>query len=336
MPLDSKRYWREGLKYLPPLAGIVIMAIAGGLAFTSARSTSIDHARAHAPALVARTPSLPPVAPQTFEQLAPERALAINASVPFSSLPNPAASPFKIGGANAADHARALTCLTMAVYYEAASQSDEGQAAVAQVVLNRLRNPLFPKTVCGVVFQGSTLPTGCQFTFTCDGSLNRRPSASGWKRAGQIAERALGGYVQKDVGEATHYHTMWVVPYWQATVVKVAQIGAHIFYRWPGDLGRPGAFRAEYAGAEPLPGGAAGLVNDLPASASAAPAAPPPRELAVADTPAVTVTAPTASVEVAAVALQKPQVLADDLRPGADGYFGRPSTPQRLPMASRW
>jgi Cell Wall Hydrolase len=165
--------------------------------------------------------------------------------------PNPAAQPFTLLEANPFDQIRARTCLTMAVYYEAASQGDLGEAAVAQVVLNRLRNPLFPKTVCGVVFQGSRLPTGCQFTFTCDGSLARAPDPRGWKKAGEVAARALNGYVVASVGEATHYHTIWVVPYWQSSVEKIAQIGAHIFYRWAGPLGKPAAFGGVYAGGEP-------------------------------------------------------------------------------------
>ncbi|HEY2661460.1 MAG TPA: cell wall hydrolase [Caulobacteraceae bacterium] len=190
---------------------------------------------------------------QTYEDLTPQQAALINASIPFSVLPNAAARPFRFPADAANDRARALACLTMAVYYEAASESDEGQAAVAQVVLNRVRHPLFPKSVCGVVFQGSTLPTGCQFTFTCDGSLGRRPSQAGWTRAQKVAQRALGGYVLKRVGEATHYHTQWVVPYWQPTLVKLTQIGAHIFYRWMGGSGLPGSFRGEYAGFEPAP-----------------------------------------------------------------------------------
>jgi spore germination cell wall hydrolase CwlJ-like protein len=194
-----------------------------------------------------------PVAPQTFEQVTPQQAQLVNAAVPFSTLPNPAAAPFTLRDASPTDRARALTCLTLAVYYEAASESAQGEAAVAQVVLNRMRNPIFPKSVCGVVLQGSSLPTGCQFTFTCDGSLARRPSEAGWKRASQIAERALNGYVEKDVGEATHYHTTWVVPYWQTSVVKLTQIGAHIFYRWKGGLGLPGAFATRYAGGEIAP-----------------------------------------------------------------------------------
>src|SRR3546814_17214212 len=82
------------------------------------------------------------------------------------------------------------------------------------IVLNRVRHPAFPKTVCGVVFQGSERSTGCQFTFTCDGALTRRFSDAAWDRARDIAKAALTGHVAKAVGYATHYHTDWVVPYW--------------------------------------------------------------------------------------------------------------------------
>ena len=193
-------------------------------------------------------------APQRFEQVSPEQAAVINANVPISRLPNPAAGPFTMAGASAADQANALTCLAMAVYYEAATQPPDGQAAVAQVVLNRVRNAHYPKSVCGVVFQGSELPTGCQFTFTCDGSLKRSPNPTLWRRAQEVAQRALGGYVQSTVGLATHYHTVWVVPYWQSTVLKVGQIGAHVFYRMEGGLGVPAAFSGRYSGAESIPG----------------------------------------------------------------------------------
>jgi spore germination cell wall hydrolase CwlJ-like protein len=223
---------------LPPPRGHLDGHYAGHL--TTSAATSLD-------------PSIDAVPPQAFAQVTPEQALAINASIPMSLAPNPAAPPFRLVASDPVDQLRAQTCLTLAVYYEAASQGDEGEAAVAQVVLNRLRNPVFPKTICGVVFQGSTLPTGCQFTFTCDGSLNRPANPAGWKRASQVAERALGGYVEPLVGQATHYHTVWVVPSWQSTVDKVAQIGAHIFYRWSGPRGRLGAFGFAYAGAEPLP-----------------------------------------------------------------------------------
>jgi hypothetical protein len=127
----------------------------------------------------------------------------------------------------------------------------DGQRAVAQVVLNRLRHPAYPNSVCGVVFQGSERSTGCQFTFTCDGALARTPHPVLWQRARKIAEAALAGFVYKPVGWATHYHTNWVVPYWSSSLVKAAIVGTHIFYRWTGGWGTGPAFRTGYAGAEP-------------------------------------------------------------------------------------
>jgi spore germination cell wall hydrolase CwlJ-like protein len=227
----------------------------GNLSLLPARGQPARHLATREAALVTASANLAAsqVPLSTFEPVTPEQAQLLNANVPISTLPNPPADPFRLITANPIDRTAALTCLTMAVYYEAGNQGDPGEAAVAQVVLNRLRNPLFPKSVCGVVFEGSTLSTGCQFTFTCDGSLNRRPSQFGWKKAGQVAERALDGHVQPLVGEATHYHTIWVVPYWQSSLIKVTQIGAHIFYRWPGPLGMPVSFRGQYEGLERVP-----------------------------------------------------------------------------------
>jgi Cell Wall Hydrolase len=189
--------------------------------------------------------------PLRFREVPPQDALAINAAVPVSDLPNPAARAFAAAYAGAPDRLRALECLTAAVYYEAAVESTDGQRAVAQVVLNRARHPAYPASVCGVVFQGSARSTGCQFTFTCDGSLARTPSAAGWARAKRVAADALAGHVYKPVGWATHYHTNWVVPYWSSSLVKLANVGTHIFYRWEGGWGKPGAFRRAGAGAEP-------------------------------------------------------------------------------------
>jgi hypothetical protein len=121
---------------------------------------------------------------------------------------------------------------------------------VAQVVLNRMRHPAYPKSVCGVVYQGSARTTGCQFTFTCDGSLRWKPEPALWRQARAVAERALDGYVDKQVGSATHYHAQYVAPYWAPTLVKMKQVGAHIFYRWTGPWGEPGAFNGRYAGGE--------------------------------------------------------------------------------------
>ncbi len=126
----------------------------------------------------------------------------------------------------------------MAVYYEAANQDDAGQEAVAQVVLNRVRHPAFPASICGVVFQGSERRTGCQFTFTCDGSLFRRADPQLWGRARRVAESALDGSVFQPVGLATHYHADYVVPYWASSLEKNAQVGAHIFLSLAGRVGQ--------------------------------------------------------------------------------------------------
>ncbi len=194
----------------------------------------------------------PAVDPLQFRSdVAPQDALAINASVPIVDGPNPAAKSFKLLAASDIDRMRSVDCLTQAIYYEAATEPDDGKRAVAQVVLNRVRHPAYPNSVCGVVYQGSQRATGCQFTFTCDGSLARAPMAPYWQRARAIAQEALAGKVFAPVGWATHYHTNWVVPYWSSSLAKVANVGTHIFYRWTGGWGRGPAFTSRYAGSEP-------------------------------------------------------------------------------------
>ena len=176
-----------------------------------------------------------------------DEAKIINASLPFSGAPVEAAKPFWIKDNAASDYDRALLCLTQAVYYEAGFEPAEGRRAVAQVVLNRMRHPAFPKSVCGVVYQGSSSPV-CQFTFVCDGSLYRAPAAGAWQQARAIAQAALGGYVERSVGEATHYHADYVAPRWAPMLAKITKLGAHIFYRWPGAWGTRGAFNGRYIG----------------------------------------------------------------------------------------
>ena len=149
------------------------------------------------------------------------------------------------------DFARALDCLASAVLYEA-GDDPVGQAAVAQVVINRVHHPAFPHTVCAVVYQGSERATGCQFTFTCDGALQRLPSPAAWQRARKLAESFLEGRAEPVVGLATHYHTDWVQPYWSDSLDKVARVGTHLFFRWRGNWGRQPAFTAIRAGAEPI------------------------------------------------------------------------------------
>lgn len=180
-------------------------------------------------------------------------AVTLNAANPVVSGARITAAPFFFDPAlSPIERARAEHCLALAVYYESATEMSVGQRAVAQVVLNRVRHPAYPQTVCGVVFQGSSRATGCQFTFTCDGSLARIPSTAGWRRASAIAQQALSGYVEAAAGTATHYHTDWVAPVWRTELVKLAQIGTHIFYRWPGRTGMPTAFAMRYRGGETI------------------------------------------------------------------------------------
>jgi len=150
------------------------------------------------------------------------------------------------------DRTRALECLTAAIYYEARSESDQGQRAVAQVVLNRVAHPSYPNTVCGVVYQGSERSTGCQFSFTCDGSLAKAPNRMFWYRAENVARAALSGYVERSVGLATHYHTIAIYPYWAPSLRHIITVGAHRFYRFGGAAGEAGAFRFAYRGGEPV------------------------------------------------------------------------------------
>lgn len=129
--------------------------------------------------------------------------------------------------------ARELNCLSQAVYYEARGESYQGQVAVAEVVVNRTRSSAYPKTICSVVYQGANRSTGCQFTFTCDGSAHRRPRGRAWERAQQVASQVMQGYARPVTQRATHYHTRAVDPVWSSMLVETTRIGTHIFYRFP-------------------------------------------------------------------------------------------------------
>ena len=194
--------------------------------------------------------NLPP--PDLYRPITPEEAIKENADRSFSGRPDTPAATFKLK-TDASNSERALECMTQAVYYEAASEGADGQRAVAQIVLNRMRHPGYPASVCGVIYQGSEKAMGCQFTFTCDGSLARIPVASLWKQARRIASDALAGKVFAPVGHATHYHADYVLPYWADSLDKSIQIGRHIFYRFKNGLGASNAFRQRYAGIEPAP-----------------------------------------------------------------------------------
>ena len=171
-----------------------------------------------------------------------------NASLPFVDTRPTPAKPFILTGSDS-DRAQALLCMTQAVYYEANGEPLKGQRAVAQVVLNRVRHPAFAKSVCGVVYEGAASGK-CQFSFVCNGSLDRRPEPGAWRTAEMVGREALYGYVEPSVGEATYYHADYEVLVWATALAKVASIGQHIFYRWPGGLGAPSAFTGRYAGEE--------------------------------------------------------------------------------------
>jgi hypothetical protein len=213
----------------------------------------------------------------------PETARVANAAMPIMPPSRPAPA-FRLGASDAIQQARALDCLATAVWYEA-GDDPSGERAVAQVVLNRARHPAFPASVCGVVFQGSERTTGCQFSFTCDGSLqSRRPGPAAWARARAVAAAALSGTVDPRVGLATHYHADYVVPVWRSDLVKLAQVGLHLFYRWPGDWGSPAVLRGSSGREEPRIAALAALsaahggtasADIAGASAAADPAAPP-------------------------------------------------------------
>lgn len=226
------------------------------------------------------------------EPLAQTRlARLINASVPLARSGLFPARPFYLD-APPTDRTRALDCLAAADFYEAGGDPAD-QRAVAQVVLNRVRHSAFPATICGVVFEGADRPTGCQFTFTCDGSLaRRRPSPAAWQQARRVAGEMLLGRVETAVGQATHYHTDWVSPSWDRTMDKLAIVKTHLFFRWRGLSGAPSAFGQRYAGTEPriarlaalspahadgksIPPDAAWVASTVPAASAEKPAPAP-------------------------------------------------------------
>lgn len=199
-----------------------------------------------------------PFAPASLRALSPQMARQFNDAVAVDDHGIVPARAFlmDMGSDRGKDRgvslSRSLDCLTAAVYYEAGNEPLDGQRAVAQVVLNRVRHPAYPHSVCGVVFQGAERPTGCQFTFACDGALAHVPVPALWARARKVASAALGGYVYAPAGWATHYHANYVVPYWAASLSKIAAVGTHIFYRWQGGWGEAKAFSAHYSGQENL------------------------------------------------------------------------------------
>lgn len=164
-------------------------------------------------------------------------------SAPFTALLN---RPMAIGKDGKPDHswvmnkiptnARSATeqkCLATAIYFEARGESMKGELAVAQVVINRLKNPAYPNTVCGVVYQNKNMRNACQFSFACDGIPDRITDATSWTRAQMLAKRVLNedNWWNADVGSSTHYHANYVKPRWARTMKKMQKVGHHIFYK---------------------------------------------------------------------------------------------------------
>jgi N-acetylglucosaminyldiphosphoundecaprenol N-acetyl-beta-D-mannosaminyltransferase len=246
--LRGRRKWRAGA------VGVVLVAAIGAALMLRVSpsswvgSSSGQRDATRLPPNASMPLDLPP--PDLLRPLSPEEAAKENSERPFVKRPDTPAAKFVLNAAPD-DRERALTCLAQAVYYEAAGEGSDGERAVAQVVINRMHHPGYPPSICGVVYQGSERGAGCQFSFTCNGSLLRAPAVDLWSRARRIAEDALSGKVFAPIGHATHYHADYVLPYWADSLDKTVQIGRHIFYRLRSTLGERNAFSQHYAGAEP-------------------------------------------------------------------------------------
>jgi hypothetical protein len=168
------------------------------------------------------------------------------------------------------DSARQMRCLAEAVYFESRSEPEQGQAAVAQVVLNRVRSGIYPDTVCGVVYQDRERPFACQFSFACEGKSLRVEEPASWATATRIAQAVYDGTTyDPNLASAINYHAAYVRPFWAGTLKRLDRIGLHIFYAM-----RPGLYWA--------PGALNGHGDQPPAVAQAPAAAPQIAPLALA------------------------------------------------------
>lgn len=229
------------------LIGVLLLAVAA--LFLTINAPEVDKLTVQT-AVIAPPDQTPEVSAIILKKVTLDTAKKINAAIPFTQASVPAASRFIIQG-SPLDTMRATDCLASALFYEAGNEALEGQKAVAQVILNRVRHPAYPKTVCGVVYQGQERSTGCQFSFTCDGSMARVPAPASWQKLRRLSQSMLSGTVYAPVGWATHYHTDWVVPVWSAKLDKIRAEATHLFFRWTGFWGTPAAFRGRYGGGEP-------------------------------------------------------------------------------------
>lgn len=246
--LDRLKRWCVEYRFQLCAGLIISAAFTGGLVISKVMT----------PTRVAAAPPPPKVEPFLLQKVDPETAKQTNDAVPVTKAAVPPAPAYLFRGSTA-DLERATDCLAATIFYEAGAETVPGQMAVAQVVLNRARHPAYPKSICGVVFQGHERATGCQFSYTCDGSMARRPSPEAWVRHRGLAKAMLTGLVYPPAGLATHYHADWVLPAWSASLEKIRVEGTHLFFRYKGFWGTPAAYRGRPGGGEPAFGKLAAL-----------------------------------------------------------------------------
>lgn len=214
----------------PRAAELHLESIDGSTPFASGRAATTASTT---PSVRYDVVTLAPAAPPAVLVALP-RASAVTKSPAIAALPKAAPGPREIYTSLIAegDMARQQRCLAEAVYFEARSESEEGRAAVAQVVLNRVKSELYPNTVCGVVYQNSHRHLACQFTFTCEGKSLRITEPEPWRAAVRIAREVYEGTTYlPEVGASTHYHAQYVKPYWARKLKKMDTIGQHVFYK---------------------------------------------------------------------------------------------------------
>ncbi len=212
---------------------------AGGAALNLRAGTTprhVDGSSPYVPRAVAMTSTTPAAFDRRIEVI---HAPALVRS--FDDKPGAGSSTAERGASERPDYAaligqpqaeREQKCLAEAIYFEARSEPEAGQAAVAQVVLNRVRSGLYPASVCGVVYQNRHRYMGCQFSFACEGKSLRITEGEPWRAAVRIAREVTEGRTfNAEVGASTHYHANYVRPGWAKRLKKMDTIGSHIFYK---------------------------------------------------------------------------------------------------------
>jgi spore germination cell wall hydrolase CwlJ-like protein len=165
-------------------------------------------------------------------QLAPAVAGGAPSAQTIAYQPSQTGLNFKYKGESQAEfEERERRCLATAIYFEARGEPLQGQIAVGQVIMNRVRSPNFPETICGVVYQGQMAP-GCQFSFACDGKTDTPKNDKHWTLARKLAKQITSGEAWlSEIGYSTFYHADYVSPYWKSTMNKIDSVGRHIFYK---------------------------------------------------------------------------------------------------------